>query len=150
MTEAKYAFFKERLKKIGKTQADLARHLGIDLPRVYEMTAGKREVQADEIFKIADFLGLEKESFVNYVANEKDKILYLDSTHRKSPEEQEQEILQKVIEVSEQFLKDRKIGLPPDKKAKLFIILRNKVKDVSSEEMEAEIIKISDILLAAL
>lgn len=150
MTEAKYAFFKERLKKIGKTQADLARHLGIDLPRIYEMTAGKREVQPDEIFKIADFLGLEKESFVNYVANEKDKIVYLDSSQRKKSEEQEREILQKVIEVSERFLKERNIGLSPDKKAKLFIILRDRIRNTASEDMEAEIIKISDILLEAL
>lgn len=50
-------WFRDALKDIGKTQADLARHLGIEASQVSKLLAGGRRVQLDEVEKIAIFLG---------------------------------------------------------------------------------------------
>lgn len=49
-------WLKPRLKEIHKTGAELARVLGIAKARVYEMSRGDRQFQADEIERAARFL----------------------------------------------------------------------------------------------
>lgn len=71
----KYAFIKELLKKQGKTQRELAAFLGIEPEKVnLSLTSGKREFQQNEIFPVADFLGLDREAFMLYVSGRSDKI----------------------------------------------------------------------------
>lgn len=72
---SKYAFIKELLKKQGRTQRELAAYLGIEPEKLnLSLTAGKREFQQNEIFPTADFLGLDREAFMLYVAGGTDKI----------------------------------------------------------------------------
>jgi len=49
-------WLKERLRTLNKTPAGLARELGVAPPRVYEMIAGRRAMQPDEIEPTARFL----------------------------------------------------------------------------------------------
>jgi hypothetical protein len=49
-------WLKQRLKELERTPTQLARHLGIAPPRIYEMVAGRRSVQPSEIGKLAEFL----------------------------------------------------------------------------------------------
>lgn len=51
-------WIKERLVELSKTQADLARHLGLPRSRINEMIKGEREIQTDEVGRVAAFLQL--------------------------------------------------------------------------------------------
>jgi len=54
--KVKMPWMKARLRELGRTPAGLARHLGIAAPRVYEMIAGRRGMQPDEIAEVAKYL----------------------------------------------------------------------------------------------
>lgn len=54
----------EMCRRAGKNQAALARHLGIGKSRVTEIISGKREVQADEIGPMAEFLNVNPNAIV--------------------------------------------------------------------------------------
>lgn len=45
-----------RLKELGKTQSQLAEHLGIDPARITEIKQGRRAIRFEEALEIADFL----------------------------------------------------------------------------------------------
>jgi hypothetical protein len=49
-------WLKSRLREIGRTPAGLARHLKLGGPRVYEMIAGRRGMQPNEIAPTAEYL----------------------------------------------------------------------------------------------
>jgi hypothetical protein len=52
----KMPWLKTRLRDLGKTPTALAKSLGIAAPRVYEMIAGRRHIQPNEIEPMAKFL----------------------------------------------------------------------------------------------
>lgn len=52
------AWFDAQLKRLGKSQAALARHLGLPGPRITEIKQGKRRVISHEAAAIAQFLGV--------------------------------------------------------------------------------------------
>ena len=52
----KMPWLKARLRALGKTPTALAKALGIAAPRVYEMIAGRRHIQPNEIEPMAKFL----------------------------------------------------------------------------------------------
>ena len=52
----KMPWLKARLRDLGKTPTALAKSLGIAAPRVYEMIAGRRHIQPNEIEPMAKFL----------------------------------------------------------------------------------------------
>jgi hypothetical protein len=56
MAKEKMPWLKTRLREIGRTPAALTRHLNLKGPRVYEMIAGRRSMQPDEIGPTAQFL----------------------------------------------------------------------------------------------
>lgn len=49
-------WIREMLDKLGKTQADLARHLKLQPPRITGIISGVRRVSVDEVFPLATFL----------------------------------------------------------------------------------------------
>ena len=57
-TAMRNAWIKERLQQLGKTQAGLGRHLDLPRSRVSEMIKGGREIQTDEVGRLAGFLEL--------------------------------------------------------------------------------------------
>lgn len=52
------SWIKDGLEKTGKSQAALARHLGLSRSRITEILKGRRRVQLDEVKKIETFLNL--------------------------------------------------------------------------------------------
>lgn len=50
-----------RLKKAGRTQAELARYLGLDPSSLTKTIKGERRLKADELVKIGEFFGEEAE-----------------------------------------------------------------------------------------
>src|SRR4249920_3160158 len=52
----KMPWLKARLREQGKTPTALAKALGVAAPRVYEMIAGRRHIQPNEIEPMAKFL----------------------------------------------------------------------------------------------
>ena len=52
----KMPWLKARLRDLGRTPTALAKELGIAAPRVYEMIAGRRHIQPNEIAPMAKFL----------------------------------------------------------------------------------------------
>ena len=55
-TASKKPWIKKRLHELGKSSAGLARHLGVEGPRVYEVTGGRRHIQPNEFQPMAEFL----------------------------------------------------------------------------------------------
>jgi transcriptional regulator with XRE-family HTH domain len=55
--DALRAWLASGLEKQGKTQAELAKRLGVSQPRISEILKGKRRIQAAEIPKIAEYTG---------------------------------------------------------------------------------------------
>lgn len=51
------AWLRDGLNKKGKTQRGLAKHMGIDETIVSKIVNGKREIKADELSQIAEYLG---------------------------------------------------------------------------------------------
>ncbi len=51
------AWIKERLQSLGHSQADLARHLGLDASAVSRLLKGERQLKGAEAVAIAGFLG---------------------------------------------------------------------------------------------
>lgn len=51
------ASIKERLQRLGRSQADLARHLGLDASAVSRLLKGERQLKGTEAVAIAGFLG---------------------------------------------------------------------------------------------
>jgi len=49
-------WFKNRIKEVGKKQIELARILGVESPRIYEISNGERRIQTNEITLTARFL----------------------------------------------------------------------------------------------
>ncbi|MBF0335445.1 MAG: helix-turn-helix transcriptional regulator [Alphaproteobacteria bacterium] len=49
-------WFKDRLTALGRTQADLARHLGLDASAVSRLLKGERQMKGAEAVQIANFL----------------------------------------------------------------------------------------------
>lgn len=58
------AWFKARLKTLGKSQRGLAVHLGIDAARITEILNNKRRVSYDEAVDIAEFLETDLDEIV--------------------------------------------------------------------------------------
>lgn len=58
-------WFRDRLKQLGKTQAQMARHLGLPPPRVVDILNESRKVSAIEAADIADFLDVPLNLLVN-------------------------------------------------------------------------------------
>lgn len=65
-------WIQEFLDRLGKSQADLAAHLGVARPRVSEMIHGKRRLQPNEIAKLARFLGVSPDRIVALIAGQPD------------------------------------------------------------------------------
>ena len=70
MSKAKMPWLKDRLRQIDRTPAGLARHLNIGGPRVYEMIAGRRGMQPNEIEPTAEYLGWSKEQLLEKLPEE--------------------------------------------------------------------------------
>lgn len=70
----KMPWLKDRLREVGRTPAGLARHLKIGGPRVYEMIAGRRGMQPDEIELTAAFLEWPIEQLIKHLPPE-DRVL---------------------------------------------------------------------------
>lgn len=58
------AWFRDRMAAAGKTQAGLAKHLGVDPSAISAMLSGSRAVKVEEIVKIARFMGTSPESVI--------------------------------------------------------------------------------------
>lgn len=65
-----YDFIKDRLKKMGKTQKELAEYLGIQPPHVSAIFSGIRLIKASEIVPIAKFLKIDIADFAKLIAGE--------------------------------------------------------------------------------
>lgn len=65
-----YDFIKARLKKMGKTQKELAKCLGIQPPHVNAIFSGIRLIKASEIVPIAKFLKIDIADFARFIAGE--------------------------------------------------------------------------------
>jgi hypothetical protein len=63
-------WLKARLRELHRTPAGLARHLGIQGPRVYEMIGGRRAIQPDEIEPTAEFLDWSVEQLLEQLPEE--------------------------------------------------------------------------------
>jgi len=61
-------WLEDRLRAIRQRPIDLARHLDIKGPRVYEMLAGKRRLQEREIRPTAEFLGLTLDAMHRFIS----------------------------------------------------------------------------------
>jgi phage repressor protein C with HTH and peptisase S24 domain len=75
------AWVREGLDKSGKTQIGLAKHLGIAHPQITQLLKGKRRIKADELDKIAAYLGSkpplgEAVPIVGYVRAGQEAVLY--------------------------------------------------------------------------
>lgn len=57
-------WIKRRLDELHKTQAGLARHLGLAPPRISEMIRGTRDIQSDEWVPLASYLELRVEELL--------------------------------------------------------------------------------------
>ena len=63
-----YEFIKDRLKKLGKTQKELADNLKIETPHLSAIFKGIRQIKAPEIVPMANFLKFDIEKFSKYIA----------------------------------------------------------------------------------
>ena len=50
-------WFRERLASVGRTQAELARHMGLDASAVSRLLKGDRQLKGSEAAEVASFLG---------------------------------------------------------------------------------------------
>ena len=62
-------WLKDRIKAVGKSQADLARALGLPTPRVSEMISGVRRISSHEIPQLARFLEWPESTVLQHIAN---------------------------------------------------------------------------------
>jgi transcriptional regulator with XRE-family HTH domain len=129
----KYGFIKQRLKEIGKTQKELAKHLGIETTHINVLiNKDIREVQTREISLIAEFLKIDRINFLDYVSGKTTNIIYEENKTEQETTNQStsveptvinRSILFEVIASLEEFLSEESISLPADKKARLIEIL---------------------------
>lgn len=95
-----YNFIKRRLKKMGKTQKELAEFLNIAPPHLSAIFSGIRLIQATEIVPIANFLNIDIEDFARYIAGEiKDFEIKDKKNNEDFLTEEEKEIIQALRKV---------------------------------------------------
>lgn len=71
MSDNNNAWLRERLKAAGRTQRELANHLGVRDETITKMIKGVRQVHADEVAGIAEFLGLDLVTVLRHLTNTK-------------------------------------------------------------------------------
>lgn len=59
----------ERLRALGRTQSELAQHMGVPAPRISDILNGGRRVQLDELKPLAEFLDLSTEMVTGHLGN---------------------------------------------------------------------------------
>ena len=67
-------WIESRLSELGKTKAELARHLDLPFARVSEVIKGKRELKSVEILPIAQFLELDPTLVLQLLADPTSKL----------------------------------------------------------------------------
>lgn len=71
------SWLKEQFRRTGRSQADLARHLGIQPPMVSKMVRGERKIQAVELDRMRAFFGVTIAESTTVKMVEKNKRLLL-------------------------------------------------------------------------
>lgn len=69
-----YEYIKDRLKEIGKMQKELAEFLNIAPSHLSAIFKGLRKIQSSEIPLMAQFLNVNLEDFVKYVAGQNSEL----------------------------------------------------------------------------